>query len=166
MSGKAQILDFFDDKILIRNYNDYTVYFIDSNGNILSEVYKDIYVLQNGYIVKGQNNKYKVINKNFEKIFENEYDVIDPYLINYGILIVGNTIDGIDFNKFGYANMKFYLLNSDGEVILDNVEQVYGNFYKISNDKSKNYSVRYSEFLEQVKDIEYNFVGDNFYNKY
>ena len=166
MSGKAQILDFFDDKILIRNYNDYTVYFIDSKGNILSEVYKDIYVLQNGYIVKGQNNKYKVINKNFEKIFENEYDVIDPYLINYGILIVGNTIDGIDFNKFGYANMKFYLLNSDGEVILDNVEQVYGNFYKISNDKSKNYSVRYSEFLEQVKDIEYNFVGDNFYNKY
>lgn len=166
MSGKAQILDFYDDKILIRNYNDYTVYFIDSRGNILSEIYKDIYVLQNGYIVKGQNNKYKVINKDFNKIFENEYDVIDPYLVNYGIFIVGNTTDGIEFNNFGYANMKFSLLNSNGEVMIDNIEQIYGNFYKISNDKSKNYSIRYSDFLEQVKDIEYNFVGDNFYSKY
>lgn len=166
MSGKAQILDFIDDKILIRNYNNGTVYFIDDKGNILSEVYKDIYVLQDRYIVKGENNKYKVIGKDFKKIFENEYDVVDSYLVNYGLYIVANTSDGVEFNKYSYAKMNFSLLNSNGEVILDNIEQIYGNFYKISTDKSENYATRYTNFLEDIKDIEYDFVGDNFYNQY
>ena len=166
MSGKAQILDFFDDKILIRNYNDHTIYFIDSKGNILSEIYKEIYVLTDRYIVKGENNKYKIIGKDFQKIFENEYDYIDPYLVNYGLYIVGNTSDGVEFNKFNYAKMKLSLINSNGETIMENIEQIYGNFYKISNEKNKSYATRYTEFLENVKSIEYNFVGDNFYKEY
>ena len=53
MTGKAQILDFFGDRILLRNYNNNTVYFIDSSGNMLSEEYKNIYVCGEGrYIVK------------------------------------------------------------------------------------------------------------------
>lgn len=166
MSGKAQILDFFDDKILIRNYNDHTIYFIDSKGNILSDIYKEIYVLTDRYIVKGENNKYKIIGKDFQKIFENEYDYIDPYLVNYGLYIVGNTSDGVEFNKFNYAKMKLSLINSNGETIMENIEQIYGNFYKISNEKNKSYATRYTEFLENVKSIEYNFVGDNFYKEY
>lgn len=166
MSGKAQILDFVDDKILIRNYNNHTVYFIDNKGNILSEIYKDIYISQDRYIVKGENNKYKVIGKDFQKVFENEYDVIDPYLINYGLYIVADTSNAIDFNTFGYAKMNFSLLNYNGEVILDNIEQIYGNFYKISTDKSMNYATRYTNFLDEIKDIEYDFVGDNFYSEY
>ena len=166
MSGKAQILDFFDDKILIRNYNDHTIYFIDSKGNILSEIYKEIYVLTDRYIVKGENNKYKIIGKDFQKIFENEYDYIDPYLVNYGLYIVGNTSDGVEFNKFNYAKMNLSLINSNGETIMENIEQIYGNFYKISNEKNKSYATRYTKFLENVKSIEYNFVGDNFYKEY
>ena len=166
MSGKAQILDFVDDKILIRNYNDHTIYFIDSKGNILSEIYKEIYVLTDRYIVKGENNKYKIIGKDFQKIFENEYDYIDPYLVNYGLYIVGNTSDGVEFNKFNYAKMNLSLINSNGETIMENIEQIYGNFYKISNEKNKSYATRYTEFLENVKSIEYNFVGDNFYKEY
>ena len=166
MSGKAQILDFFDDIILIRNYNDHTIYFIDSKGNILSEIYKEIYVLTDRYIVKGENNKYKIIGKDFQKIFENEYDYIDPYLVNYGLYIVGNTSDGVEFNKFNYAKMNLSLINSNGETIMENIEQIYGNFYKISNEKNKSYATRYTEFLENVKSIEYNFVGDNFYKEY
>ena len=166
MSGKAQILDFFDDKILIRNYNDHTIYFIDSKGNILSDIYKEIYVLTDRYIVKGENNKYKIIGKDFQKIFENEYDYVDPYLVNYGLYIVGNTSDGIEFNKYNYAKMKLSLINSNGETIMENIEQIYGNFYKISNEKNKSYATRYTEFLENVKSIEYNFVGDNFYKEY
>lgn len=166
MSGKAQILDFFDDKILIRNYNDHTIYFIDSKGNILSDIYKEIYVLTDRYIVKGENNKYKIIGKDFQKIFENEYDYVDPYLVNYGLYIVGNTSDGIEFNKYNYAKMNLSLINSNGETIMENIEQIYGNFYKISNEKNKSYATRYTEFLEKVKSIEYNFVGDNFYKEY
>ena len=62
--------------------------------------------------------------------------------------------------------MKLKLLNENGEVILDNIEQIYGNYYTISNDKSKAFVDRYNEFLSQIKKIEYNFVGDKFYLKY
>lgn len=62
--------------------------------------------------------------------------------------------------------MNFSLLNYNGEVILDNIEQIYGNFYKISTDKSMNYATRYTNFLDEIKDIEYDFVGDNFYSEY
>jgi hypothetical protein len=62
--------------------------------------------------------------------------------------------------------MKLKLLNENGEVILDNIEQIYGNYYTISNDKSKAFVDRYNEFLGQIKKIEYNFVGDKFYLKY
>jgi hypothetical protein len=166
MSGKAQILDFFDDKILIKDYNNYTIYFIDSNGNMLSDYYKDIYVLSNKYIVKNKNNKYEIIDQNFNKVFDGEYDVIDPYLVNYGLYICGNTSDGVEFNQYSYAKMNFSLLNENGEVIMDGIEQIYGNYYKISTDKSQNYSSRYAAFIESVKDIDYSFVGDEFYSNY
>jgi hypothetical protein len=166
MSGKAQILDFFGDKILIKNYNNYTVYFIDSNGNRLSDIYKDIYVLSDKYIVKNENSKYEIINQNFEKVFDGEYDVIDPYLVNYGLYICGNTSDGVEFNQYSYAEMNFSLLNENGETIMDGIEQIYGNYYKISTDKSQSYSSRYASLIENIKDIEYSFVGDEFYSNY
>jgi hypothetical protein len=166
MSGKAQILDFFGDKILIKNYNNYTVYFIDSNGNRLSDIYKDIYVLSDKYIVKNENSKYEIINQNFEKVFDGEYDVIDPYLVNYGLYICGNTSDGVDINQYNYAEMNFSLLNENGETIMDGIEQIYGNYYKISTDKSQSYSSRYASLIENIKDIEYSFVGDEFYSNY
>ena len=72
ISGKAQILDFVDNTILLKNYNNKTIYFIDSKGNILSDIYKSIYVLQDRYIVKGENDKYKIIGKDYKKIFEDE----------------------------------------------------------------------------------------------
>ena len=39
MSGKAQILDFYEDRMLLRNYNDYTIYFIDLQQNVISDKY-------------------------------------------------------------------------------------------------------------------------------
>ena len=64
MTGKAQILDFFGDRILLRNYNNNTVYFIDSSGNMLSEEYKNIYVCGEGrYIVKNNDESFKIIDE-------------------------------------------------------------------------------------------------------
>ncbi len=166
ISGKAQILDFVDNTILLKNYNNKTIYFIDSSGKILSDVYKSIYVLQDRYIVKGENDKYKIIGKDYKKIIDSEYDIIDPYLANYGLYIVANTSDQIKFNQFSFADMSFSLINSKGEVIMNNIEQIYGNYYKISTDKSKNYSIRYTDFLNNLKTIEYHFVGDKFYSQY
>lgn len=168
MTGRAQILDFFGEDILIKNYNDKTIYFIDSEENIKSEAYRDIYVTRNRdrYIVKTLENKYKVIDTEYNKVIENEYDIVDPYLSNVGIYIVANVENDIEFNPYGFAKMNFSIINSNGEVIIDNVEQVYKNFYQISNDKSVAYATRYSQVLEKMKSIEFYFVGDKFYKNY
>lgn len=166
MTGKAQILEFIDDKILIRNYNDHTIYFIDSEGEIVSDVYKDIYICENRYIVKNNNNKYMVIDKDFHKVFEEEFDMIDPYLADYGMYICTNTNEAIDFNDYGFAKMNWKLLNREGQTIMDGIEQIYGNYYQISNDKSIAYVTRYEEFLNNLKKLDFHFVGDKFYENY
>ena len=58
------------------------------------------------------------------------------------------------------------VLGLEGLRNLENVEQIYSEFYKISNDKTKSFANRYSDFLTKIKDVEYNFVGDKFYEKY
>lgn len=168
MMGKAQILEFFGERMLIKNYNDKTTYFIDENGEMLSEAYRNIYIFKNKerYIVKTLENKYKIIDTDYNKVIENEYDVLDAYLANYGLYIVTNVDEEIEFNDYGFAKMNFSIINSNGDVIIDNVEQVYKNFYQISNDKSVAYATRYSQFLDNLKSIEYNFVGDSFYKNY
>lgn len=168
MTGRAQILDFFGDRLLLKNYNDKTIYFIDGEGNKLSDEYRSIYVCQDNerYIVKDLQNKYKVIDRNYDQIFEGEYDVFDPYLANYGLYIVDNTVEDIEFNDYGYAKMHFSILNAQGQVIIDNVEQAYKNYYKVSKDKSIAYSTRYSQFLDELKSIRYDFVGDKYYVNY
>lgn len=168
MTGKAQILEFFDDKILLKNYNDKTIYFTNDAGEKLSDSFRAIYVCKDNerFIVKGLDNKYRVINRDYQKVIEGEYDVMDPYLANYGLYIVANTDTDIEFNDYGYAKMKFMLLNANGEIMADNVEQIYKNYYKISKDKSVSYSTRYSQFLENLRSIHYEFVGDKFYENY
>ena len=154
--------------MLIKNYNDKTTYFIDENGEMLSEAYRNIYICKNKerYIVKTLENKYKIIDTDYNKVIENEYDILDAYLANYGLYIVTNVDEEIEFNDYGFAKMNFSIINSNGDVIIDNVEQVYKNFYQISNDKSVAYATRYSQFLDNLKSIEYNFVGDSFYKNY
>ena len=168
MIGKAQILDFFGDKILIKNYNDKTVYFIDENGEMKSPAYKNIYVLRDAsrYIVKNTNGKYAVIDPEYNKIFEAEYDMLDPYLANHGLYIVQNLDGVIEFNDYGYATMSLQLLDAEGNVLMDGIEQIYGNYYQISSDKSVAYSSRYGIALDEMKALEYHFVGDDFYKIY
>ena len=119
------------------------------------------------YIVKDLNNKYQVLHTNFERVFENDYDMVDTYLVYYGLYIVANTSDNITFNEYNYpTNLDMKLLNNDGEVMLDGIEQIYANYYQISDEKSKNYATRYTEFLNKLKNIEFHFVGDKFYKYY
>lgn len=76
---------------------------------------------------------------------------------------MGNSNEVIDFNDYGFADMNWKLLNHNGETILDGIEQIYGNYYQISNDKSIPYVTRYEEVLKQLKEVEFHFVGDKFY---
>lgn len=165
LSGNAQILDFFGENTLIKNHNDDTIYFIDSNGEIVSDIYKEIYIINNDrFIVKNENNKYIVINSSFEKVFEGEWDFADTSLISYELYIFGTTDGVIDFNEFDYSeNMNLQILNENGEVLVANINQIYSTFYKISNDDSISYSERYSTFLNNLKSMDSAFVGDKFY---
>lgn len=168
MDGKAQILEFIDDKILIRDYTDGTqsVYFIDSSRRQVSNKYKDIYIHNDIYLVKDNNNMYQILDKNFTKIFNIEYDFVDTSLLSAGLLVCMDTEEGIDFNDYNFADMKLDLINLNGEVIAQGLTQVYGDYYKISNERTVSFANRYNDFLTEIKDVEYNFVGDKFYEKY
>lgn len=166
MQGKAQILEFIDDKILIKNYNDYTTYFIDYSGKMLSEPYKEIYICGDRYIVKGTNNRCKVVDKDFNKVFEHEFDAIDTHLAAVGVY-VGLIFDKeIEFNDYGFAKMNWIIVGYNGQVITNDVEQIYSNYFQLSSDKSYPYNTRYAEFVTELKKIKYNFVGDSFYAGY
>ena len=132
---------------------------------MVSDIYKEIYVYsEDRFIVKNKNNKYMVINSSFDKAFDGEWDFADTSLLNNGLYVFG-TINGvIEFSDYSYSeNMNLQILNSEGTVIADNIQQVYNTIYEISNDKYTSYSERYSSFLNNLKTMKVKFVGDKFY---
>lgn len=159
LKGNAQILEFYDNNILMKDYNENLIYFMDENGNVLSDKYKDIYVYSGGYIVKKQNNKYTLIDKNFKQIIDKEFDYINPVLIDKGILICADLPQEINFNSENYAdNISYKLMDLSGNVF----EGEYTNIYNIMNKLDEGENI--NNFKEDLTDIEYHFVGDKFYN--
>jgi hypothetical protein len=61
--------------------------------------------------------------------------------------------------------MNFILVNDYGEVVLDNIEQVYDEYFELPEDIEKAKD-KYDAFEEDLKDLKYNFVGDKFYSIY
>lgn len=168
MTGKAQILDFFDNRVLIRDYNNRTVYFMDlETTEKLSEEYKDIFVCPNRrYIVRNSDGFFKVINDEYNKVFEKEFVAINPRLINANLYLTTDTLDNIKFSDYGYANtINWSLINENGDVLLDGIEQVYDSYYKMPTDKKID-EENYLEFTEDVKELDYHFPGDKFYQNY
>lgn len=165
LSGNAQILDFFGDYTLIKNHNDNTIYFIDTEGNMVSENYKEIFICNDDrFIAKNKKNKYVVINSAFENVFNNEWDFVDTSLISVGLYVFGKTNGVVDFSDYNYAtNMKLEIIDNDGNQIVGDIEQIYLTFYEISGDKSKSYSERYTSFLNNLKTMNMKFIGDEFY---
>ena len=166
MTGKAQILDFFGERMLLKNYNDKTVYFIDIDGNRLSDVYKDIYVCNDGrYIVRDTDTFCRVINDEYESLFEKKYAVINTRLLSENLYLVLDSVDGIKFNDYGYSKLNWKLMNYNGEIIFENIEQAYDLIYELPNDSEIN-EENYLKFQNELKDLKYNFVGDKFYLDY
>lgn len=166
MTGKAQILDFYDDRMLLRNFNDYTIYFIDLNGETISDKYKDFYICNDQrYIVEGENGLYYVMDNEYNNIFEKEYTVLNPRLASQGLYLTLDNTENIEFTDYGFAKLKWNLLNHDGEIICDNIEQIYDLFYKLSDD-IENEKDKYTDFVKKLKKLDYKFVGDKFYKTY
>ncbi len=167
MTGKAQILDFFGERMLLKNYSNNTTYFIDSDGNILSEEYKDIYVCNDGrYIVRTKSDSAKIINDEYENVFDAEYQVINPRFISYNLYLALDSTENIEFNDYGFpSNLNWKLVNYEGEVIFDGIEQIYDIIYELPDESNKK-EENYSEFVNNIKELDYKFVGDRFYLDY
>ena len=138
MTGKAQILDFFGERLLLRNYNNDTVYFIDGDGKVLSDVYKDIFVCGDGrYIVKDKDGFFKIINDEYALAFENRFAAVNPRLVKSGLYLTLDSTQNVQTNDYNYAEMNWKLIGYDGNVILENIEQIYDQHYLIENVRNK-----------------------------
>ena len=84
---------------------------------------------------------------------------------NIGLYLTLDSTENIEFTKYGYAKLKWNLLNHDGEVICDNIEQIYDLLYKLPDD-SNSEKENYSKFVKNIKKLNYKFVGDKFYKTY
>ena len=166
LKGEAQILDIIDDKILIKDHNKNIIYFMDNNNKQLSDTYKEIFICgYDRFVVKNNKNKYMVINSNFEKVFDSEWDFVDTSLAQVGIFLFGNTKDWeAKFNDYNFAeNMNLTMIDYMGNVLQDNIEQSYNKYYQISNDSKKSNSEKYNEFLDNLKTMKYDFIGNKYY---
>ena len=166
MTGKAQILEFFGtDRVLLKNYNDGTIYFSDTQGKKLSETYTDIYICPEGrYIVGDKDGYFKFIDDEYRQVFENKYAVINPRFISQNLYLVTDSTEGIKTNNYNVAEIEWDLMNQNGEVICDGIEQIYDLIYEINPVGNKNEN--YEKFKTEIKDLNYHFVGDKFYLDY
>lgn len=166
MQGKAQILEIVDQSILLRNYNDNTVYFINAYQEVISSIYKKIFVgIDDRYVVQNKNGKYTIINKEFSQVINEEFDFIDTSLASVGLYVCGNFPEKLEFNEFGYVKLNLKIVASNGAVLIDNVEQVYGSYYK-KKDNIRNEERQIEDLKDRIKKLEYEFIGDKFYDKY
>lgn len=166
MTGNAQILDFFgNERILLRNYNDNLIYFTDLEGNVLSEKYKDIYICDNGrYIVQDEDNYFRIINDEYKSVFENKYAAMNPRLLSQGLYLVLDSTENIKANDYDIAMPSWKLMNSNGVILFENIEQIYDLIYKIPEDNEE--EINYMNFQKEIKALKYKFVGDKFYKDY
>ena len=166
LSGKAQILEIVGDKILIKNHNNDTIYFVNSKTEQLSETYKEVFICgYDRFIVKNTKNKYMVIDSNFEKVFESEWDFVDTSLVQVGIFVFGNLKDWeAEFNLYDFAdNMNLTMIDYMGNVIAEGIQQSYNKYYYISQDSKKSNAERYSDFIDNLKIMKCSYIGDKFY---
>ena len=172
IKGNIQILDFFGSNVLIKDYDNNCYYFADEEGTPVTAVYKDIFVLDDGYIVKNENDKYIIIDKEFKQVCNNiEYDYINPILLNQGIYICGNLPIRVNFNNYGYPNnIEYDLIDANGNKITlknpDGTEipnPAYTTVYYIDNRKNIS---SYDNYIELLTDIDYSFIGENEYKEY
>lgn len=158
IEGNAQILEFYGKDILIKDYNENLIYFMDTSGNILSDKYKDIYTYDDGYIVKMQNDKYTLIDKKYKKQIDKEFDYINPTLIDYGLLICADLPQNIEFNSENIPdNIIYSIMDLKGKIISEG----YSGIYNLVN---KNEGFELEDYIENLTDIDYEFVGEDFYN--
>ena len=167
MTGRAQILDFFgNERILLKNYNNNNIYFTDLEGNQLSETYKDIFVCNNGrYIVQDEDLAFKIIDDSYNQVFENKYAAINPRFVEKDLYLVMESSKDIKKNNHNIAMPNWKLMNGEGTIIFDNIEQIYDLVFEVPTN-SEIEEENYLNFERSLKALNYDFVGNSFYSEY
>ena len=166
LTGKGQILEIIGDKVLIKDHKDGSIYFMNQKNEKLSETYKEIFICDyDRFVVKNSKNKYMMIDSNFQKVFDSEWDFVDTSLAQVGVFTFGNVKDWeAQFNVYDFAeNMNLTMIDYLGNVIQDNVQQVYNKYYYLENDDKKSKSEKYSDFLDNLRVMKVSYIGDEFY---
>lgn len=177
INGKIQILDFNDKYLAVKDYSIQgypNVYIMDYQGNRVSDIYKEITVLNKGYVVKKQNGKNTYLDENFKQITE-DYDIIDTCRASDGILIVSNLQSTARNTGYGYYNTSYNLDidNLKFDLININSGKVVGtNFESISGMSDNRYKANYygeltnSEFLELLCSVDCDYLNTELYERY
>jgi hypothetical protein len=161
INGKKQILDFSDKYVAIKDYSiddDAKVYIMNYDGEIMSEYYKEITVLDKGFVVKQQNGKNVYLDDNLRKITQ-EYDIIDTCRVEDGILIVSN----LNRDTQSLQDIRFDLINiNNGRVLGRSFEYING-----MNDKKYEadyyYDIAYNEFKKILCSVDCDYLNTELY---
>lgn len=161
INGKKQILDFSDKYMAIKDYSiddDAKVYLMNYDGEIVSEYYKEITVLDKGFVVKQQNGKNVYLDDNLRKITQ-EYDIIDTCRVEDGILIVSN----LNRDTHSLRDIRFDLINiNNGRVLGRSFEYING-----MNDKKYEadyyYDIADNEFKKILCSVDCDYLNTELY---
>ena len=165
LQGNAKILYVEKDRVLIKNEVKNSAYFIDSaSGKEVSPSFKEIIVdeLNSRYIVKNNNDKWMLLNKNLERVFQEEFDIVKTDLLKAGIYVFGNFPEDIKVNEYNYIKIDYIFANNKMEVISKGVNFFYDSFDQI---QKKNINPNdFEEIKKQIATVKPNEILDKYYD--
>ena len=165
LQGNAKILYVEKDRVLIKNEVKNSAYFIDSaSGKEVSPSFKEIIVdeLNSRYIVKNNNDKWMLLNKNLERVFQEEFDIVKTDLLKAGIYVFGNFPEDIKVNEYNYIKIDYIFANNKMEVISKGVNFFYDSFDQI---QKKNINPNdFEEIKKQIATVKPNEILNKYYD--
>ena len=155
LNNNVQIEVFEDKRLAIKRKPRKITYFAsneDEDLKAISPIYKEVIPDGDNYIVKNMNEKWQIVDKNFQPRTKLEYDIFISTLITEGIYIFANIDNGIEIDDYGYAKLKYTMIDRNLNVIGTNLEEMYNFNIKYLN---RNSDEEYRRYIEKLKDPRY-----------
>ena len=155
LNNNVEIEVFEDKRLAIKRKPRKITYFAsneDEDLKAISPIYKEVIPDGDNYIVKNMNEKWQIVDKNFQPRTKLEYDIFISTLITEGIYIFANIDNGIEIDDYGYAKLRYTMIDRNLNVIGTNLEEMYNFNIKYLN---KNSEEEYRRYVEELKDPRY-----------
>ncbi|MGP1609043.1 MAG: hypothetical protein ACTTGJ_04275 [Clostridium sp.] len=159
ITGNAQILYMEKDKIAIKNNDRNVSYFIstqDNTGTPISQMYKEIIKDKDKYIVKTNNDKWQILDLNFNKMIPEEYDIFKPELLSLRLYIFANLPQSPKYNEYGYMQLNYTVYSPSLHKICINVEKLYNLYFKYNEQKEN-----YEQYIQRIKRVDFPKLNEN-----